>query len=242
MLKAICFLGFALTLVAGQLAAEPIKVHPDNPHYYLFNGKPTILITSAEHYGAVVNKDFDYVRYFDELKSYGLNYTRIYPGVLFEPLGKFIEGNTLAPKPASLIVPWARSNVPGYLVCGNKFDLDQWDPEYFKRLKDFMEEIASPVCRPEDRFVLEPAFLASREPIIYNVAQMRERLAESFRCVLGPILQSALPFCPPEALASGCNIAAPLLYRFGRRVTQGCNRRRQEAWPPAAILCEGADS
>ena len=72
MLKAICLLGFVLTFVVGQLAAEPIKVHPDNPHYYLFNGKPTILITSAEHYGAVVNKDFDYVTYFDALKSYGL--------------------------------------------------------------------------------------------------------------------------------------------------------------------------
>jgi hypothetical protein len=138
MLKATWFLGLALTLVAGRLTAEPIKVHPDNPHYYLFNGKPTILITSAEHYGAVVNKDFDYVTYFDSLKSYGLDYTRIYPGALFEPMGKFVRGNTLGPKPASLIVPWARSNVPGYLVCGNKFDLDKWDPEYFKRLKDFI--------------------------------------------------------------------------------------------------------
>jgi hypothetical protein len=135
MLKAICLLGFVLTFVVGQLAAEPIKVHPDNPHYYLFNGKPTILITSAEHYGAVVNKDFDYVTYFDALKSYGLDYTRIYPGALFEPMGKFVRGNTLGPKPASLIVPWARSNVPGWLLCGNKFDLDKWDPEYFKRLK-----------------------------------------------------------------------------------------------------------
>jgi len=24
------------------------------------------------------------------------------------------------------------------LLCGNKFDLDKWDPEYFKRLKDFI--------------------------------------------------------------------------------------------------------
>ena len=140
MLKKIKILILVLPLFVTRLNSEPIKLHPANPHYFLFNGQPTILITSAEHYGGVVNKDFDYVTYFDELKSYGLNYTRIYPGVLFEPLGKFIEGNTLAPKPASLIVPWARSNVPGYLVCGNKFDLDQWDPEYFKRLKDFITQ------------------------------------------------------------------------------------------------------
>src|SRR5882724_353508 len=126
MWKTIKILGLALPLFVAPLNSEPIKLHPANPHYFSFNGQPTILITSAEHYGGVVNKDFDYVSYFDELKSYGLNYTRIYPGALFEPLGKFIEGNTLAPKPASLIVPWARSNVPGYLVCGNKFDLDHW--------------------------------------------------------------------------------------------------------------------
>src|SRR5262245_11031978 len=36
-------------------AAEPLALHPDNPHYFLFRGKPTILITSGEHYGAVLN-------------------------------------------------------------------------------------------------------------------------------------------------------------------------------------------
>ncbi len=125
-------------LLAIGLSAEPIKLHPDNPHYYLFRGKPTILITSAEHYGGVVNKDFDYVTYFDALKAYGLNYTRIYPGYLFEPMGKFMKGNTLGAKPTSLILPWARSDKPGYALGGNLFDLDKWNPEYFARLKDFI--------------------------------------------------------------------------------------------------------
>ncbi len=116
----------------------PIAVNPENPHYYIFRGKPTVLITSAEHYGGVVNKDFDYVAYFDALRSYGLNYTRIYPGALFEPVGKFGKGNTLGVKPSSLILPWARSNIPGYTLCGNKFDLGRWNAEYFERLKDFV--------------------------------------------------------------------------------------------------------
>ncbi len=127
-----------LAFCLGCGFAEPIKVHPDNPHYYLFNGQPTVLITSAEHYGGVVNKEFDYVAYFDALHSYGLNYTRIYPGYLFEPIGKFGNGNTLGVNPANLVVPWGRSNVPGYALGGNKFDLDRWNPEYFKRLKDFI--------------------------------------------------------------------------------------------------------
>ena len=130
---------FLLFLCAApSFSAEPITLHPANPHYFLFNGQPTILITSAEHYGAVINKEFDYVAYFDALKSYGLNYTRIYPGALFEPIGKFMPGNTLGPRPRSLILPWARSGEPGYMLGGNKFDLDRWDAEYFNRLKDFI--------------------------------------------------------------------------------------------------------
>ncbi len=142
MARIIRFLCVFLVFGGTPLNAEPIKVHPSNPHYFLYKGQPTVLITSAEHYGAVINKDFDYVTYFDALKSYGLNYTRIYPGELFEPVGKFMKGNTLGPKPASLIVPWARSKTPGYMLGGNKFDLDQWDMAYFARLKDFVAKAA----------------------------------------------------------------------------------------------------
>src|SRR5690349_5820886 len=120
----------SILLIIGAYG-EPIKLNPANPHYYLFQGRPTILITSAEHYGAAVNKDFDYVTYLDALKVYGMNYTRIYPGAMFEPMGKFVKGNPLGPKPQSLLVPWARSKQPGYLFGGNKFDLDKWDAEYF---------------------------------------------------------------------------------------------------------------
>jgi hypothetical protein len=128
-----------LGVVAGG-RAEPIRAHPDNPHYYLFRGRPTVLITSAEHYGAVINRAFDYRAYLDALKSYGLNYTRIYPAAFIEPVGTFHPENTLAPKPGDLIQPWPRSQTPGYRGGGNRFDLDRWDPEYFRRLKDFIAQ------------------------------------------------------------------------------------------------------
>jgi len=142
MIKSLMATSFALVLLVTQAGAQPIRVHPDNPHYYLFHGKPTILITSAEHYGAVVNRGFDYRAYLDALKSYRLNYTRIYPGFLFEPVDKFIKGNTLGVKPQSLIPPWARSDKPGYSQGGNLFDLDRWDLEFFKRLRDFVAQAA----------------------------------------------------------------------------------------------------
>jgi hypothetical protein len=86
---------FVIALTGLKMSAQPIALNPANHHYFIFRNSPEILITSAEHYGAVVNGEFDYIKYLDALKAYGLNYTRIYPGALFEPEGKFIAGNTL---------------------------------------------------------------------------------------------------------------------------------------------------
>ncbi|MGH9962563.1 MAG: hypothetical protein ACREBC_36525, partial [Pyrinomonadaceae bacterium] len=39
-------LALYFTLGIGPfIAAEPLKLHPENPHYFLFRGKPTVLIT-----------------------------------------------------------------------------------------------------------------------------------------------------------------------------------------------------
>jgi hypothetical protein len=117
----------------------PLALHPENPHYFRFRGKPTVLITSGEHYGAVLNLDFDDVKYLDTLHADGLNLTRTFTGAYVEPDGAFnITRNTLAPAPNRFICPWARSDVPGYANGGNKFDLSRWDAAYFKRLTDFV--------------------------------------------------------------------------------------------------------
>ena len=134
------FIFFLSIICDTALNAQPVSLHPLNRHYFIFRGKPEILITSAEHYGAVVNGAFDYEKYLDALKSYGLNYTRIYPGALFEPVDKFIKGNTLGVYPANLVLPWARSLSPGYCLGGNLFDLNKWNTEYFERLRDFIRK------------------------------------------------------------------------------------------------------
>ena len=128
-------------LLAGCDSAPPapLSLHPDNPHYFLFRGRPTVLVTSGEHYGAVLNLDFDYVRYLDALLADSLNHTRTWAGAYREIPGSFgITENTLAPLPGRFICPWARSDQPGYFDGGNKFDLTRWDEAYFARLKDFM--------------------------------------------------------------------------------------------------------
>jgi hypothetical protein len=133
---------FVLCLVSASLPAEDtrtIQLHPDNGRYFLWRDQPTLLITSAEHYGAVLNLDFDYRKYLDTLAADGMNYTRIFTGAYVEPEGAFnITRNTLAPAPNRFTCPWPRSEQPGYANGGNKFDLNRWDEAYFARLTDFL--------------------------------------------------------------------------------------------------------
>ncbi len=127
----------------SSTAQTPLQLHPGNPHYFQFAGKPLLLITSAEHYGALINRDFDYSSYLDALHAEGMNNTRVFTGTMVErerdiPWMHF--RNTLAPRSGRLIAPWARSNANGYFGGGNKFDLDNWDDTYFKRLKDLLSK------------------------------------------------------------------------------------------------------
>ena len=133
-----------LVLAWAALAhgAAPLALHPENPHYFLWQGEPTLLITSGEHYGAVLNRDFDYVKYLDALARDKLNLTRTFTGGAYvEPQGAFnIARNTLAPARGRFICPWARSDRPGYAGGGNTFDLTRWDEAYFARFRDFMAQ------------------------------------------------------------------------------------------------------
>ncbi len=131
-------LGSAVPCLAQPQA---LAIHRDNPHYFEFRGKPAFLITSGEHYGALLNLDFEAKPYLDELQACGFNLTRVFSGTYREVPGSFgIKENTLAPLPGRYLAPWARSNHPGAADGGNKFDLDVWDRSYFDRLKALCKE------------------------------------------------------------------------------------------------------
>ncbi|HEY2858849.1 MAG TPA: hypothetical protein VGJ21_10570 [Terracidiphilus sp.] len=125
-------------------SSQPIALDPANPHYFSYEGKTIALITDGEHYGSVINPDFDYHVYLKTQQADGLNYTRIFGGSYVEvPAASFgIKRNTLAPAEGRVILPWARSGEAGYAGGGNKFDLSAWNPDYFRRLNDFLTEAA----------------------------------------------------------------------------------------------------
>jgi len=132
---------FLLILLIGCQTKLPVKqdvisLHPENPNYFQYKGKPTILVTSGEHYGAVMNADFNFQKYLATLHSAGLNYTRIFLGPYSE-LGDNLFGitnNTMNPKPESWLTPWVKNSESG------KYDLTQWNEVFFNRLKAFINE------------------------------------------------------------------------------------------------------
>jgi len=138
------FLFAIIPSYSQQNLERPIQLHPENPHYFLYRGKAVALISSAEHYGAVINGEFDYHKYLAALSAAGMNYTRVFGGSYVEDPGKSfgIRRNDLAPAAGKFVAPWARSDVAGYAGGGNKLDLAKWNPEYFSRLHDFLGEAA----------------------------------------------------------------------------------------------------
>jgi hypothetical protein len=124
----------ACMLALCAAAAEPIRLDPKNPHYFLFRGKTTAIVSSGEHYGAVINAAFDYTRYLNTLAAGGMNYTRMFGGSYIElPAKSFgIKRNTLAPAAGQFIAPWVQR--------AGKFDLDHWNPQYFERYRQFLSE------------------------------------------------------------------------------------------------------
>ena len=124
-----------LFVSSDVVAGDPIQVHPQNSCWFLHDGRATALITAAEHYGAVINLDFDNERYLRALKRDGMNYTRIFAGSYVEPPGAFgILRNDLAPEPDRFLAPFGRQ---GDQRSG-RFDLTKNNAAYLQRLNQFV--------------------------------------------------------------------------------------------------------
>jgi hypothetical protein len=131
-------------IAVNAFGQDTFRRHPTNPRCFLYKGRPIVLVTATEHYGAVLNRQFDYIPYFDELARNALNLSRTFTFYReledsIPPLG---YTNTLAPRPGQEAMPWKRTG-PGKANDGGlKFDLSQWDPAYFTRMKHFLKAAA----------------------------------------------------------------------------------------------------
>jgi hypothetical protein len=135
----VLWIGLALACTAwAQNDSPPISLHPLNPKYFLFRGKPTFLLTATEHYGSVLNRAFDFHKYLDDAAAHHMTLTRTF--LLFREIaGDKNPASPCKPKAQDYIAPWPRTG-PGMALDGQaKFDLSQWNPEYFQRLHDFLD-------------------------------------------------------------------------------------------------------
>ncbi|MCC7358916.1 MAG: cellulase family glycosylhydrolase [Anaerolineales bacterium] len=114
-----------------------LRLHPSNPKLFDYHGRPLVLLTATEHYGAVMNRPFQFERYLADLAARGLTLTRLF--ALFRELQSPINPySTCKPETPDYLAPFRRTGPGRALDLEPKYDLDQPNPEYFERLHRFL--------------------------------------------------------------------------------------------------------
>ncbi len=118
-------------------ANPPVRLHPENPKIFEFRGKPLVLVTATEHYGAVLNRPFRFERYVADAADKSQTQTRLF--LLFREFQSARNPySTCKPESTDYIAPFQRTG-PGRASDGlSKYDLARWNPEFFDRLHRFM--------------------------------------------------------------------------------------------------------
>jgi hypothetical protein len=116
---------------------KAISLHPENPRYFLFRDRPLVLLAATEHYGSVINRAFDFERYLTDAADKHQTMTRTF--LLFrEQQSARNPSSPCKPESPDFVTPWPRTG-PGNAIDGElRYDLNQWNPEYFARLHHFL--------------------------------------------------------------------------------------------------------
>jgi hypothetical protein len=127
----------AVALAPLTAFAQPIRLHPQNPRVFEYRGKPLVLITATEHYGAVMNRPFRWEPYLDDLVDKRMTASRLF--VLYRELQTAVNPySTCKPETLDYISPYPRTGPGDARDRMPKYDLDHWNPEFFDRLSSFL--------------------------------------------------------------------------------------------------------
>src|SRR5215207_5397101 len=117
--------------------SQPIRIHPQNPKVFEFRGAPRVLITATEHYGAVMNRPFQFEKYLADAAEKGMTLTRLF--MLFRELQTAVNPySTCKPESPDFITPFERTGPGRALDEEPKWDLDRPNPEFYDRLHRFV--------------------------------------------------------------------------------------------------------
>jgi hypothetical protein len=115
----------------------PIRIHPENPKLFEFRGEPLVLLCATEHYGSVLNRKFRYERYLADHAEKKQTLSRLF--LLFRELQSAQNPySSCKPESTDYISPYPRSGQGVAWDVLPKYDLDQWNPEFFERLHGFL--------------------------------------------------------------------------------------------------------
>jgi len=115
----------------------PIRVHPRNRKLFEFRGNPLVLVTATEHYGAVMNRPFNYARYLADAAEKRITLTRLF--LLFRELQTPANPySTCKPESPDYIAPYERTGPQRALDLQPVYDLDRPSAEFYERLHGFV--------------------------------------------------------------------------------------------------------
>jgi hypothetical protein len=125
-----------LAMIGPSTIRGPLRVHPTNSRYFTDDGERVVYLTGSHTWanlqdiGLPGGPPFPYREYLDFMEAYGHNFMRLWmfeqperaswteEPIIFDPL------------------PWQRTG-PGLAVRGKpRFDLDTWNEDYFRRLRE----------------------------------------------------------------------------------------------------------
>jgi hypothetical protein len=123
-------------------ASGPLQVHSRNPRYFRDGSGGPILLVGSHVWNNLVDmgrsdppEAFDFPAYLDFLERYGHNFIRLWAwdSVTWDTRANRGLGKDFVHQVAPL--PWARAGAGQALDGKPKFDLNQFEPAYFDRLR-----------------------------------------------------------------------------------------------------------
>ena len=143
----IALIGFA-ALAHGGTAKGPLRVHPENPRYFIDGTQGpdgslrAVYLTGAHTWDNLVDmgrsdppEPFDFPAYLDFLERHYHNFIRLWAwdSTTWDTRANGALGKDFIHIAAPL--PWARTGTGNAIDGKPKFDLKEFNPEYFERLR-----------------------------------------------------------------------------------------------------------
>ena len=139
----ILILNMGIFLIVGEThtakALGPLQVHPENPRYFTDGSGRAIYLTGSHTWANLVDigpsdppPRFDFNAYLDWMKPLNHNFIRMWT---WEPVTWNTKANQENKLHMAAPQPWARTG-PGKAFDGKpKFNLENFNPAYFDRLR-----------------------------------------------------------------------------------------------------------